>query len=565
MKTWKRPAMVDWYGPRQLAMTGVKKLLSTLLGSMIDTRRLQVRSGRDEDCVVDYSQSEEFCFDYMADTGDGWDSTYSMAYLLTRPYIEVSGERLERADIAILGGDEVYPVASRRLYAQRLVSPFNQAPRDIRKEPEFSRLERTDLFMIPGNHDWYDSLGAFSRRFLAYRVSGELKTRALGQFDVRQVRSYFVLKLPHDWEVWAIDVQLGHDIDNDQYIFFRKHAETIGPQTRIILCLAEPTIVSGQSKQESGLEFNVNRITWLAYNKGARVLVQLAGDIHNYQRYQVEAQTRAPGEGNQKKPYTRQNIVSGGGGAFLHTNHGFNKGSDENPRIEPLQRYPDRDTSRRLTKKVILFAFTHKGVAALIGLLYLAFFWPSARPPDFIDEYPFPPDIYTILAWYPFEHPGTFLLMLIAVGGCAAFAGFDSFKTKLLGIAHGIAHIALAILCWGLGFGAADLLLEPLPPEARYSLLATVYLPRLLVFVFGALLGGTLFGIYLWFSLNVLRLHHDETSSGLSWPHHKHFLRCRIQGDGSLAIHVVGVDNTASEHGKHPVKTHLVEKVVVTG
>ena len=27
----------------------------------------------------------------------------------------------------------------------------------------------------------------------------------------------------------------------------------------------------------------------------------------------------------------------------------------------------------------------------------------------------------------------------------------------------------------------------------------------------------------------------------------------------------VGVDNTASGHDKHPVETHLVEKVVVTG
>lgn len=548
-----RPAMVDWYGPGQLAQTGVKTLLSTLLGSMIDTRRLQAGSGRNEDCVIDYSQTEGFCFDYMADTGDGWNSTYSMAYLLTRPYIEVSGEKLERADAVILGGDEIYPAASRKLYAQRLVSPFNQAPRDIRQEPEFPRLKRTDLYMVPGNHDWYDSLGAFSRRFLAYRVSGELLRRELGQFDLRQVRSYFVLKLPRDWEVWAIDVQLGHDIDNDQYVFFREHAETIGTQTKIVLCLAEPTIVTGEAKEKSALEFNVNRISFLAYNKGARVLAELAGDVHNYQRYEVQHQTRVPGEGNQAKPYMRQNFVSGGGGAFLHPNHGFNRGSEENPRLEPLKRYPDRKTSRKLTKRAIPFAFMHKGMSALIGILYLALFWSSNPMPDLLP----------LLALYPVENPGSFFLMLIAVIGCVGFASLESFKTILMGLLHGIGHIILAAASWNLGFWLASLLLAGFSPQATFSLLISTYLPRLLVFAFGFLLGGTLFGLYLWFSLNVLRIHHNETFSALSWPHHKNFLRCCVQADGSMAIHVVGVERTASEKEKHPVKTHLVEKVVL--
>lgn len=293
MKTNKRPDMVDWYSPSQLAKTAADTVVSTVLGSSIDTRRLQAGEGNDEDCVIDYSDKQALCFDYMADTGDGWDSTYTLAYLLMRPEIEVSGTTLKRTDVLIMGGDEVYPVASEELYRDRLIKPFDQAADDLRNEANISRLRNTDLYLIPGNHDWYDSLGSFSRKFFAYkRCNGEIQERTpFSQFKNRQMRSYFILKLPSNWELWGVDIQLGKDVDNQQYTFFNDHSQNIKADTKIIVCMAEPEYVDG-TKKTGDLGFTLNRITRLAYNKGAKVMLQLAGDVHNYQRYEIEVKDK---------------------------------------------------------------------------------------------------------------------------------------------------------------------------------------------------------------------------------------------------------------------------------
>ena len=73
----KRPGMVDWYAPLELMQTGVRTLASTALGAMIDTRTILAGSATMEDCVFDYSKGDRdsLSFDYLADTGDGFDAT----------------------------------------------------------------------------------------------------------------------------------------------------------------------------------------------------------------------------------------------------------------------------------------------------------------------------------------------------------------------------------------------------------------------------------------------------------------------------------------------------------
>ena len=193
-RRWKKPRMVGWFDPSQLARAGLQALLSTMLGSMIDTRRFGAVEGKDEDCILQLSpgDGESFSFDYLADTGDGWHATYTIAYLLSSPQIKLTtGETLPRADVVLCGGDQVYPVASKLAYAQRLVWPFNEAARRLGQDHDEHALR--ELYCTPGNHDWYDSLAAFTRRF----CSG----RRIGCFKTRQTRSYFVLKLPHHWQI----------------------------------------------------------------------------------------------------------------------------------------------------------------------------------------------------------------------------------------------------------------------------------------------------------------------------------------------------------------------------
>src|SRR4029453_12483684 len=97
--------------------------------------------------------------DYVSDTGDGWNSTYAVAKTVAGAELRLERpdggtEITRRGSLPILGGDAVYPVASRAAYKRRLVAPFEAALKDT---PTPSPLVRA----VPGNHDWYDSLVSF--------------------------------------------------------------------------------------------------------------------------------------------------------------------------------------------------------------------------------------------------------------------------------------------------------------------------------------------------------------------------------------------------------------------
>jgi hypothetical protein len=552
----KRAGMVDWYAPIELTQTGLRALASTALGAMIDTRTILSIKANAEDCVFDYStdssgqQRETFTFDYTADTGDGFNSTYSMAYLFTSDELDIKGQdsNLKRSELVILGGDEVYPVASKEAYFHRLISPFKEAAKNLRaaksEDGHRARLAWKDLFMIPGNHDWYDGLGSMSRRFFSYWTPSTVKKNAfgqqrkprkLGQFYTHQPQGYFVIVLPHNWEIWAVDIQLGNDIDPDQFAFFSWRSESLSADSKVIICSAIPTIVYGKDRDQGPLTFGLNRISGLVRGKGARTCAQFAGDVHNYQRYEV------PKTSKHEINYTRQHVVCGGGGAFLHPNHSFHKDDGISERKEPVMRYPSRDQSKTLSRRILLFPFKHVGMCVLIGLLYLMMFWQEGPPGFSVSE----------LSNYAVNHPTTLALLAVALLGCMGFAK----KKRTWGLLHGAVHVAAAVLSWKAGGAAAQWLanipwlqgLEPITWRAA-------------TFLVGGALGGTIFGAYLFASLNWFRIHRNEAFSSLSWPHYKSFLRCEVEKDGSLTVNVIGVDRTAAENESHPVKTHLVER-----
>ena len=524
---------------------------------MIDTRTILAVNAEMEDCVFDYSKDhdgqerESFTFDYTADTGDGFNSTYSMAYLFTSDALFVSGPdtELKRSELVILGGDEVYPVANKDAYYQRLQSPFKLAADDVRtakrKTNPTAKLDRTDLYMIPGNHDWYDGLGSMSKLFFSYNSPGpknafgrQRKHRNLGQFKTNQARGYFVIKLPHNWEIWAVDVQLGEDIDTDQFSFFSWSSESLSADSKVIVCSAIPTIVYGKERDKGALTFGLKRIGGLVRGKGARVCAQFAGDVHNYQRYEI------PKESKQGTNYIRQHVVCGGGGAFLHPNHSFHKGDTESRRFEPVMRYPSRDQSKKLSGRIPLFPLKHLGMCILIGLLYVLMFWHEGLP-----ELSF-----AKVSSYAVNHPSTFGLLAVALFGCMAFAK----KKPVWGFLHGAVHVAAAVLSWKAG----DLAVQLLPNMSWLQWLqgSEPFISRLVTFLVGGALGGSIFGLYLYTSLNWFRIHRNEAFSSLSSPHYKSFMRCEVESDGSMTVNVIGIEQTADEAGAHPVKTHLVER-----
>jgi len=183
----RQPA-VRWLSPGLLARSGVEVLVSGTFGKFADKREIQ----REPQLGMDYSAAAgDVWVDYLSDTGDGWEATYTMAWLLAQESLDFDGQALPRGRILLLGGDQVYPTAEPVAYEDRFIGPFAAA------WPKSGAVDKPELYAIPGNHDWYDGLASFLRVFCA-------REGRIGEWRTRQRRSYFALKLPNDWWIWAL-------------------------------------------------------------------------------------------------------------------------------------------------------------------------------------------------------------------------------------------------------------------------------------------------------------------------------------------------------------------------
>ncbi len=490
-----RKPMVGWFDPVPLVTTGFNVLVSTLFGRHSDYRLLEALAAGFGTDVYDYSKAgerprDEAWLDYVADTGDGWNPTYAVAYWCSRDHLSVatsSGAHFDTraGDILVFGGDQVYPTASRRGYQDRLVKPFETAR-------AYSREPAPDVFAIPGNHDWYDSLVSFTRLFCSGRWFKGWRTR--------QKRSYFALKLPHG--VWLIgaDVQLGSDIDALQIEYFKAVAAQTQKGDRIVVCTAEPHWIAARAYQEMDPESNENNLRYfetVLQGNGASIVAYLAGDLHHYRRH-------ANASGIQK-------ITAGGGGAFLHPTHGPDA-SRLDGGFDLRSAYPKESTSRRLTWRNLAFPFLNPKFGLAMGSLYflLGYFWNQGR--------------------------GVLLGLLILILGFILFTDTHSvWYKRLAGTAHGLAHAATA---WGLLSLAQTLslslgLTHPLLLEAFNGAF---------MFLCGGLAGSFLMGAYLLISLNAFGRHSNEAFSALRIEDYKNFLRLHVDKDGSLTIFPIGIE-----------------------
>lgn len=347
--------MVQWYDPRQLLVTGMRVLLSYLLRERVDRRVMDAFVGRQRvfdysDCVTD---DGELWLDYVADVGDGYDSTYEVARQLARRELTeittADGKPLRRGSILMMGGDQVYPAASRTEYDNRLRLPYERAfpaPHDpqgledatlgrgrhpahgartggalcqLAPDPVGIRdrelglgarpgralyaaeMDREcvepgrypGLFAIPGNHDWYDGLACFTRLFCQQRSIGGLQTY--------QNRSYFALALPHNWWLLAIDIQLTDYIDKPQRDYFENIIERMDDDDNVILCMGTPSW-----EPEEGFAVLTKEDFWSSRDsheflekrifRKAHIKLWLSGDLHYYRRYECRVAEVLDGE-----------------------------------------------------------------------------------------------------------------------------------------------------------------------------------------------------------------------------------------------------------------------------
>ncbi len=537
----ERMPMVGWFDPGQLLSTGMKTLFSLVVGERSD-RRLMLALSSKEDRFYDYSRTgadeerDELWLDFICDTGDGWNPTYAIAYAASQPRLTVKNDGgsllgLPRADVLLFGGDEVYPTPSREEYQRRLVVPFSKA------FGEEVPGTRPHVFAIPGNHDWYDGLNAFTRLFCS-----DVGGRRFGGWDTVQQRSYFALKLPGNWWLLGSDGQLQSDLDTGQIEYFRSIARNrMKSGDKVLLCLSLPVWTYAHKYRGMGREFDETDLLYLRDEvlgrEGVEVKVFLTGDLHHYRRHEEAGRPTGSGSPVQK-------ITAGGGGAFLHPTHEEDLSvlheSTEDPAAETKtftlrKSYPGARTSSRLAWGNLFFFFKNPRAGIVPAILYLVTAWLAGAAIG--DAVPRHPGHALKLTGDAFGgHPGLALWSIACVAAFLAFTDTHSKVYRVLGgLAHCAAHwMALFYIGWG-AWSLSDMALHG-HPFLRAVGAGT------LIFGGGWVIGTMILGIYLLISINVFGRHSEEAFSALRIQDYKHFLRLRIAKDGRLTIYPIKVE-----------------------
>jgi hypothetical protein len=512
---------VPWLNPVLLAGTAVRVVLAELFGAYLDKRELQ--SGLPGK-RYDEDGTDELWLDYVADLGDGFDATYSIAYLMAQPELTPEGaEALPRAGVVVMGGDQVYPTASGQQYEDRFKGPYRSAL----PEPPPDGPQPT-LYALPGNHDWYDGLTAFLRLF------ARAESSHVGGWATKQQRSYFAIKLPQRWWLLAIDVQFGAYLDEPQLAYFREIAGEMAPGDRVILCPPAPDWVKTKRSATAydTIDYFVRKILT---PRGVDIRLMIAGDLHHYSRY--------------SRP-NRELITCGGGGAYLYPTHRLPerlrvppdapavRNTSPNRDYDRTARYPSAERSRRFAAGIFgRLLLRNIAFVTLLGTLHVLLMLAYANAMQRIGS-----GVTQSLVTIPLG-----VMVLVVLGSTVAFAMPSTgeprgFKHWMLGFCHGIGHL-------GVGYAGAWVWLElplfdltfPLPLLAALVL----YLPPI------SLVAGVVVGAYLLvaslFDVNV-----NELFAAQGIVDAKCFLRMHIAADGSLTIYTIGVDRVSRRWRANP-------------
>jgi 3',5'-cyclic AMP phosphodiesterase CpdA len=502
-----------------------------------DDQAMKVRCGGERGILV--SKEGAVWVDYVADLGDGFNSTYAVAYLLGQREVDVEGQKLPRADCLVMGGDQVYPDASRDDYWKRMQRPYEAAfPRSNKTD-----AQRPPVYLIPGNHDWYDGLTLFLAKFCRGRDTH------LGSWIARQNRSYFAFQLRDNWWVWGYDSQLGEDIDKPQADYFTSVARQMRPGAKIIICASIPSWLAAEVSTKDPAEREkfyrgLDYIAGILRNEceDAKVPLVLSGDLHHYSRYvALESGTTF--------------ITAGGGGAFLHPTHNLPEkisaswvntrqtlqvGKTGDTQTGTDACYPDRRASRRLAFGNWKFAYLNWDFCATLGAIY----WISAL---------------LLLAWDGYGQSGgagdfwdrvasqigaftpTPVFVTVAAAYLAVIVNYADIRSKwkkmICGAAHALVHLMILVLSTAIVSVASYPLLSLPLGQIFYMFGLGVGM------VVAGFVGGIVWGFYLLLVSYALGDHANDAFSAMRLDSYRHFLRLKIDGD-RLVVHPIGIDRS---------------------
>ena len=569
-------SQVKWFEVRQLVATAFKTLAATVIGSMSGRRELMAALDPDPPYVADFSGQEDMWLDYVADTGDGWNATASIAWLVGRDAIalgpgheptpqpipadcrteadlsdEDHAHLLKRGEVLVFGGDEVYPTANAEAYQRRLVDPYKCA--------RYSQNPPRTVLALPGNHDWYDGLTSFIRLF-CQRPRAQ---RWLGAWGTQQRRSYFAIKLPHGWWLWGVDMALEDDLDPSQYDYFRDRSEDLQEGDRVILCVPTPVwlkwsaaeIRADRSKFRIADKLRIVSELARGSHKKATVPAIVTGDNHYYAHHLA-----------QTSDGPRHYIVSGGGGAFglgtLQVPETVEipfADSDVTARQQTI--FPTAAESRRLRRGALGFPRHNVVFTSVLVLAQFVTLWllsvaigPGANGCGIKGRW-VAQAMCTPFSWDGLlqagksvgppllQSPGLDIWLAVVLVGYMALAWSGHARDRspalalLVGLLHGLLQVAGVLACVWLM--AHLVMLVPGGDGTAFQWL-TVPLTFPLAYVYA----GLLFGAYLLLGHKWFGLHDQEVFSSQGIEDYKCFLRMHISSSG-LTIYPVGLRKAA--------------------
>jgi hypothetical protein len=548
----RRP--VDWYALPVLRQAVRDLVMSADLLRHLDRRETFSTTMPVVDLAAE-AQADGFWFDFIADTGDGGDATYTVAQGALRRELHLADEQgrphhLPEGRLLVLGGDLAYPGGSGPWYQYRFIEPFEYA-RDPASRFERVRNDQAGqpvaanqkvVLAIPQNHDWFDSASTFCRYFVGFDRGAVLGART------PQQQTYFAARLPGRWWLLGLDFALSGDIDRQQYEAFRRLVDEPGgitPGDRLILLVPEPywtrrlgdNAPAGYPRRYQRLEAALSAV--------APIRLRLAGDLHHYLHEWTEG------------PEPLHLLIAGCGGAFLHPTHTHEAQAEKRLDAEPeddaggpdvdnelrhrvrvgipepgqaaagrrfqhRRAWPDPERSWRLAAQNLVTPQPHVmiGFALLIGLVL----WCNGLADQGLAAW-----VGQALAtpWQALPNG------LLLAGGWWFIQGEPKSAVSLAGVA------ALGAALWGLAYGLAVMLAGVGWPDLSLPVQAA-WLG--LTLVLAMLASGLLLGLTLWTLVALGGRLANNAFSTLAIEDHKGFLRLHITPAGRLVVHLVGID-----------------------
>lgn len=503
------PTMTGWFGPILLVKLLWRVIVSDVFGQYADRRLMEAAldpaSKKDlvERAKIGNAADAEgpVWIDYASDLGDGFDATYAIAYLLAQKNLSVGGHELPRGSVLVLGGDEVYPTAVRDDYKVKMRLPYDLA------WPVPKGEQSTPMYLLPGNHDWYDGLVNFLSIFCRE------KSTKIGGWKTDQRRSYFAVEVAKNWWVWGIDIALVRDMDQPQADYFVAIAEKMPKCGNIILCSAEPGWYKAEGKGDAYRTLSYAAQIAKNAKNDLRIPIVLSGDSHHYARY--------VGDGTHY-------ITSGGGGAFLHGTLELEPNihakwlQSEKEELTLAHCHPSKDVSKRLLEGNWNFGIYNKSLTRTLAGLYLgcAFILSNFCRIDL--------------------GIAIFLLLLSSLWGYARYQEGSEKNTAGPSIAHAVAHFAVI-----LAFSAVGAWLNRQLGLDTWHWSVRLIALGIPVGLLGPWLAGKIYGLSLLIGCKYFGIGHNDAFSSMQLDSYRHFLRIRLEGDDAT-VYVVKLDKVPS-------------------